>query len=129
MDAEMHLILAAATTWEEAVAEPTEEYTGAAEDAVVDAVVDAEAVAVRTTGVLEVRCAPTAKEDLVPRLPAPDATLAAALVSPSLVLLAQLSTTPAANAAKRRLLPESASGHACGPAAVLVLHPSLNLSP
>lgn len=125
MDAEMHLILAAATTWEEAVAEPTEEYTGAAEDAVVDA----EAVAVRTTGVLEVRCAPTAKEDLVPRLPAPDATLAAALVSPSLVLLAQLSTTPAANAAKRRLLPESASGHACGPAAVLVLHPSLNLSP
>lgn len=59
MDAAMLLTLAAVITWGEAAAEPTEECTAVVEDA--------EAVAARMTGALEVRCAPTAKEDSVPQ--------------------------------------------------------------
>lgn len=60
VDAAMLLTPAAVITWGEAAAEPAEGCT-AVEDA------DAEAAAARMTGALEVRCAPTAKEDSVPQ--------------------------------------------------------------
>ena len=65
VDAAMLLTLAAVITWGEAAAEPAEGCTAVVEDADADA--DAEAVAARMTGALEVRCAPTAKEDSVPQ--------------------------------------------------------------
>lgn len=61
VDAAMLLTLAAVITWGEAAAEPTGGCTAVVEDA------DAEALAARMTGALEVRCAPTAKEDSVPQ--------------------------------------------------------------
>ena len=122
----MPLILAAVTTWEEAMEEPLEVFTDQAADAVdADVVLDQAAVE-QMTGALAVPCVPTAKADSVPRSLAPDATLAAAQVSLSHVLLVPLSTTLAVNAARRRLHLESASGHACGHAAAPALHPSLS---
>ena len=81
-DVEMLLTLVAVTTWEEAAVEHREAFT--------DVDVDVEDVehAAQTTGVLPVPCVPIAREDLVPPSLAQDATLAAALVSLSLVHLA-----------------------------------------
>lgn len=118
----MPSILAAVITWEEAAVEHLEAST----DQDVD--VEDAGPAEQTIGVLAVPCAPTAKEDSVPQLLAQDAILAAALVSPSLVSLAPRSTTLAVNVAKRRHHLESASGHACGHAAVPAHHPSLSLN-
>lgn len=68
MDVATLLTPAAVITWGEAAAEPTEECMDVVEDVVEDVVdADAEAAVVRTTGVLEVRCAQTAKEDSVPQ--------------------------------------------------------------
>ena len=80
----MPLTLVAVTTWGAVVVEHLEAFT--------DVEVDVEDVdhAAQTTGVLPVPCVQTAKEDLVPQSPAQDATLAAALVSLSLVRLAPL---------------------------------------
>ena len=120
----------AAVTTRGAAVEHTEGFTDQEADAGdVDAEVDVEedpAVVERTTGALLVRCVPTAREDSVPRSHAPDVTPAAAQVSLSLALLEPLSTIPVVNAARRRLPPGSASGHACGLAAAPALHPSLN---
>ena len=120
----------AAVTTRGAVVEHTEGFTDQEADAGdVDAEVDVEedpAVVERTTGALLVRCVPTAREDSVPRSHAPDVTPAAAQVSLSLALLEPLSTIPVVNAARRRLPPGSASGHACGLAAAPALHPSLS---
>ena len=83
-DVEMLLTLVAVTTWGQAVVEHLEAST----DVDVDAE-DAEHAA-PTTGVLQVPCVLTAREDLVPQSLAQDATLAAAQVSLSLVHLAPL---------------------------------------
>ena len=83
-DVEMPLTLVAVTTWGQAVVE----LRGASTDVDVD-VEDVEHAA-QTTGVLPAPCVLIAREDLVPQLLAQDATLAAALVSLSLVHLAPL---------------------------------------
>ena len=116
----------AAVTTRGAAVEHTEGFMDQEAQAVdVDAEEDP-AVVVRTTGVLVVRCVPTAREDSVPRSHAPDATLAAAQVSLSPARLEPLSTIPLVNAARKRLHLDNASGHACGLAAAPALHPSLS---
>jgi len=86
-DVEMPLTLAAVTTWGVAVAEHLEAFADL--DVDVEDVEDVEHAA-QTTGVLLVPCVLIAREDLVPQSVAQDATLAAALVSLSLVHLAPL---------------------------------------
>lgn len=83
-DVEMLLTPVAVTTWGQAVVEHLEAST----DVDVD-VEDAEHAA-PTTGVLQVPCVLTAREDLVLQSLAQGATLAAARVSLSLVHLAPL---------------------------------------
>lgn len=86
-DVEMPLILAAVTTWGVAVVEHLEAFADL--DVDVEDVEDVEHAA-QTTGVLPVPCVLIAREDLVPQSVVQDATLAAALVSLSLVHLAPL---------------------------------------
>jgi len=86
-DVEMPLTLAAVTTWGVAVVEHLEAFADL--DVDVEDVEDVEHAA-QTTGVLPVPCVLIAREDLVPQSVAQDATLAAALVSLSLVHLAPL---------------------------------------
>ena len=83
-DVEMLLTLVAVTTWGQAAVEHLEVFT--------DVEVDVEDVdhAAQTTGVLPVPCVLTAREVLVLQSLAQDATLAAALVSLSLVHLEPL---------------------------------------